>query len=297
MSIIRQGWQRLMGQKRIIFWAYLFNLAVGHLGGRLADRYFGATLDTSLTSDRLVHGDIGVYIDLVTRPGSNLDPLNRASWFGAIVFLLFMLFYDGGVIASYRGYLPLTIGEFFAACGAAFWRFVRLALSMLIALIPVGIAAGILGAIFGTLREAGREHASFYFFLAMCFILWLLAAFVRLWFDMAQVRAVVEEESAMRKTIFRAGGQLMRNFRRLYGMYLALSLLSFVVLFVGIWLWLKVPPERSFVSFLIGQVIVLGWIIPRFWQRAAETAWYESQPLPIAPPVPSRVEPAVPSPA
>ena len=292
MGLIAQGWQRIAGQKRVIFWAYFINLAVGHLAGRLAGKFFGTALDGSLTSERLVHGDLGVFFDLLRRPGVTLDPLTRGSWFLAVLFAIFMLFYDGGVIASYRGFLPLTMAEFFAACGAAFWRFVRLTIFMLIALIPVGIAGAVVQATAAALRDAGREHAWFYVSMFGFLVLWLLAAFVRLWFDLAQVRAVVDEEFAMRKTVFRAGGQLMRNLRRLYGAYLALSLVSFAVLFVGVWLWLKVPPERTFVSFLIGQVIVLGWIIPRFWQRAAETAWYESQPLlavqPSEPP-PSRV--------
>src|SRR5579859_3886325 len=226
MGLIAQGWQRLAGQKRVIFWAYFLNLAVGHLAGRLAGKFFGATLDGSLTSERLVHGDIGVFLDLLfRRPGMVMDPLTRGSWFLAVVFAIFMLFYDGGVVASYRGFLPLTMSEFFAACGAAFWRFVRLTLFMFIALIPVGIAGGLLEGMAGALHDAGREHAWFYASLVGWLIIWLLAAFVRLWFDLAQVRAVVDEEFAIRKTIFRAGGQLMRNLGRLYGMYLALSLI------------------------------------------------------------------------
>ncbi len=301
MNLMRQGWQRLAGQKRVIFWAFVLNLLAGHGAGRLAEKYVGATLDRSLTSERLLHGDIGVFISFLQQPGITLDPLTRASWFAATVFALFMLFYDGGVIASYRGFLPMTMAEFFAACGAAFWRFFRLMLFMFIALIPVGVIAAVLMAVPSVLRDQGKEHAWFYTSVVAWVIIWLLAAFVRLWFDLAQVRAVVEEESAMRKTIFRAGGQLLRNFGRLYGMYLGLSLISFAVLWIGIWLWLKVPPERSFVSFLIGQCIVLGWMIPRFWQRAAETAWYESQPLPIAHPVAAAAAasdtPAAPSPA
>jgi hypothetical protein len=301
MSIMRQGWERLAGQKRVIFWAYLLNLFAGLVAGRIAAAYFGATLDRSLTSQRLLHGDIGVFIDFLQQPGATLGPLVGASWASAIVFAIFMLFYDGGVIASYRGFLPMTMAEFFGACGAAFWRFVRLMGFMIIALIPVGIVAAVLQSVPGALYDRGKEHAWLYTGLAAWVITWLLAAFVRLWFDMAQVRAVVEEEFAMRKTLFRAGGQLLRDFRRLYGIYLALSVTSFVVTFVGIWLWLKVPAERTFVSFVIGQVIVLGWIIPRFWQRAAETAWYESQPLQVAQPVAAAASasetPVVPSPA
>jgi hypothetical protein len=299
MSIIGQGWQRLAGQKRVIFWAYLLNLIVGHAAGHLADAYFGATLDRSLYSQGLVHGDISILVDLQQHPGfgAGMAPLFGASWFAVLFFVVFMLFYDGGVIASYRGYLPMTTAEFFAAGGAAFWRFLRLTLFMLLALIPLGIVFAALHAIGSALDDAGREHARIYQFIFSWVVIWLLAAFVRLWFDLAQVRAVVEEEFAMRRTILRAGKQLLRNFRRLYGMYLALSLISFVVFAVCVWLWLRVPPERSFVSFLLGQVIVLGWMIPRFWQRAAETAWYESQPLPGGP-VPAGAEtPAAPSPA
>ena len=48
-----------------------------------------------------------------------------------------MLFVSGGILESYREDRRLTAGEFFAASGAFFWRFVRLALLSIVPFVIV----------------------------------------------------------------------------------------------------------------------------------------------------------------
>ena len=61
-----------------------------------------------------------------------------------ILFFLFMLFVTGGILTVYREDRKLKAGEFFGACGAYFWRFVRL---MLLSLIPFAILGGLYSAV------------------------------------------------------------------------------------------------------------------------------------------------------
>ena len=70
-------------------------------------------------------------------PDVNLNALRRAVYMFAFVFFVFMLFVTGGILESYRQDRRLTTGEFFAASGAFFWRFVRLALLSIIPFVIV----------------------------------------------------------------------------------------------------------------------------------------------------------------
>jgi hypothetical protein len=116
----------------------------------------------------------------------------------------------------------------------------------------------------------------------------LLAAFlllaVRLWFDMAQVRAVVEDERAIRISCARAFKLTFANFRSLFWMYIRLSLLAWLVLAVGLWLWIRVSGPGAIIMF---EVVLLIWIATRLWQRASEVVWYQrSVALPVSPALP-----------
>jgi len=73
----------------------------------------------------------------------------------------------------------------------------------------------------------------------------LLLMCIRLWFDMAQVRAVVEEETGMWRNAGRAFKLTFGNFRSLFWVYLRISLLGWVVFAIGVYVWAKMPPARS----------------------------------------------------
>lgn len=115
-------------------------------------------------------------------------------------------------------------------------------------------------------------------------LLFLLMA-VRLWFDLAQVRAVAEGERAMRRTVWRALKLTLGNFLPLFWIYLRISLVACAGLLAVAWVWVRfVRPERIGVSFLLGQALVLLWLGARLWQRACETLWYQRRfPPPVAP--------------
>src|SRR6202044_4138088 len=56
----------------------------------------------------------------------------------SVVVMILMLFFTGGILATYvRDERPAT-GIFFESCGYYFWRFVRLLLYMLLVFLPIG---------------------------------------------------------------------------------------------------------------------------------------------------------------
>src|SRR5262249_40010403 len=162
--------------------------------------------------------------------------------FFAIVFFL-----TGGILEAYRSGRKLTTREFFEACGAYFWRFVVLFILMLLVLIPIVIVTvAALGHGFTLLGSAAHEKAGSWVSAITVIVIGFLLMCIRLWFDMAQVRAVVEEETGIIRTAGRAFKLTIANFGSLFWMYLRISLAGWLVFAAGLYVWAKMPPARFF---------------------------------------------------
>ncbi len=74
-----------------------------------------------------------MFVELVRLPEANFLRSRTEVVRLRTLFLLFMLFVSGGILEVYRQDRRLNTGDFFAASGAFFWRFVRL---MLLSLVP-----------------------------------------------------------------------------------------------------------------------------------------------------------------
>src|SRR5439155_6417379 len=122
----------------------------------------------------------------------------------SVVFFVFILFLMGGILETYRTDRKLPAGAFFEACGTYFWRWVRLLVWFLIVLVPIGILASVITKWSGKLSsDAPQEKLGFWVdVIGLGFALFLSLS-MRLWFDMTQVRAVAEDERAMRRTLAR----------------------------------------------------------------------------------------------
>jgi hypothetical protein len=103
---------------------------------------------------------------------------------------------------------------------------------------------------------------------------------VRLWFDLAQVRTVADDERGMLRMAVRSLKFTFVNFGSLFWLYFRISILAWLGLAVGLWLWTRIPGQRSGLSFLILEVVLLWWIGTRLWQRASEMVWYLRRAVP-----------------
>jgi hypothetical protein len=280
-------WRR----QRVLWWVFAVNLVIGLFGAAGAFTQLGSLLTYSLAGEGLTKGfDLGMFLDLVNVPAANLMRSAGSSFLFALLFPLFMLFVTGGVLAVYREDRRFSTGEFFAASGAFFWRFVRLAL---FSLVPFGLV----GAAFGGVRKlsdslgdrAVSAQTGFYILLGGGAVVVLLALFVRLWFDIAQVRAVVQGERKMWRNLWKALGITWRKARTLLWVYLCIGGVAWVALAAGLFVWAKLPPTATPVSFLLLEFIVLMQLLTRLWQRASSVIWYKRH-LAMFPSNPAPVE-------
>jgi hypothetical protein len=289
LGLLREGFRRTWHYQRVLWFIFLINLALSHFAaGPIIHKLDGVT-DHSLHARRLSDTfDVATFSELSSNPEVKLFQVAGASVSSAIVFFVIVLFLTGGILEAYRSGRKLTTREFFEACGSYFWRWVRLLILMGIVLAPVfTLGWFVKEETFTLLDDAAHEKTGYWFFLVGMGVVGLLAMFIRLWFDMAQVRAVVEEETGMWNNAGRAFRITTGNFASLFWMYLRISVLGWLVFAAGLYIWAKMPPARFEWTILVLEIVVLFGFGVRLWQRACEMIWYQRKFLaPVAAPLP-----------
>jgi hypothetical protein len=298
-NLISSGLDKVNHNKRYIFWFWLLNLILAALGTDAFRRGAHAILDRSLYADRLVKGfDLGVVIELITKPDfGNLNSMTfPALHFGLVFFLATALFLPG-IFTGYASTYRLPREEFFRACGRNLWRFIRI---MIIAGLVMGIVAGLLfaanGAIGKKADESTNEKLSFELQMTGLAVIFLVMTTLRIWFDLAEVDAVLDDQRAVRKSIAAAFQHAFHGLARLLSSYVAVTFIAVVFLIGGLWIWLRfVSPESVFGAFILAQVTLFLLLIPRFWQRGIAVAYWQQHmvapmivtpgvvPLPVSP--------------
>ena len=271
-GIVGKGWSLTWRHGRILAWTFVINLLLGVAATITARLEFGNILDHSLASSRLSNGfDLGAYVELLMKPEISFAALARGSVPFSYLFFIFMLFITGEILTAYREDRRLTTGEFFEAAGGYFWRMVRILLLSLVPLVGVGIVAVI---IFGISTQIDNEQTAFYVRLAAISVAAILALLVRLWFDVAQVRAVAQNEHGMFHNVMRALVISLKSLGSLLWIYLRISIVAWIILGLGLWLWTKLPGNQVFLTWLLLEFVLLSQLFARLWQRAASVSWY-----------------------
>jgi hypothetical protein len=263
--------------QRILWWIFIVNLVLALFATKGMAERADWPLSHSVASGRLVNGfDLFSLAELAAQPDNPLEQPGPAVFHYSVIFAIFMLFAAGGILATYVFDAKPTTATFFEACGHHFWRFFRLVIYLLLAFIPIGILAAICGSIYHRIDAVSNSpYSADFFVIAISLIILLLTMVLRLWFDMAQVIAVAEDETRMHRTLRRATSLLVDNFGSLLWLYLRLSLLAWIVLGLGLYLWMyRLSPLSTAAAFLLTQLMLVFWIAARLWQRACEALWY-----------------------
>ncbi len=290
-SALSSGFSLLWRRQGVLWWIFVVNLVCGALGTVPGFLRLHHALGHSLAGQPLTNRfDLGMLVELFRLPDVSLVRYTTNSYLFTFVFFLFMLFATGGILESYRADRRLTIGEFFAASGAYFWRFVRL---LLLSIIPFVIVVMIYQALNKAADHIGdraiADQVGIFLGWGATLVFLLLALAVRLWFDIAQVRAVAQNERRMWGNTWHAWRITRHDFGRLYGMYFVIALVAWITLAVGLVIWAELPATATGAVFIILELIMFAQIAARLWQLAGATSWYQQHDEMLTP----VVEPAI----
>jgi hypothetical protein len=276
-GVVAAGFSLLWRRQGILWWVFVVNFVCGALGTIPALLTLRRALAHSLAGQPLSKGfDVGMFVELVRLPNVSLMHSSTSSYIFAFVFFLFMLFVSGGILETYHLDRKLTTGDFFAASGAYFWRFVRL---MLLSLIPFIVVSMIYQGLMKVSDSVGdraiADQVGIFLFWFAIVVFLLLALIVRLWFDIAQVRAVAQNERGMWRNIWKAFRITFRAFPSLFRMYFCITFFAWATLIVGLVIWAKLPPTVTPITFVLLELILLAQLATRFWQLASAMTWYQ----------------------
>jgi hypothetical protein len=288
---IRDGLFLVWRHQRVVWWIFFVNLVLGFLASLAPGAVLHSVLDKSLYSEEMSkHFDAAVFFELLMKPEVPTAPWMAGSLAAGLIFLFYMLFISGGVLATYHQDRKLTGGQFFESCGEFFWRMVRLLLWSIIPFAIVFGLAAVVQRVSGKMAsDAARELQGFFVQLGGSFLCLLFALFVRAWFDLAQAHTVIDRVRGIRVLTFRSFVLALRNLPRLVSMYLTTAFVAGIAVFAAWTLWLKIPHGSFGASWLVLELLTLAMVGIRLWQRAATVVWYENYAELHAPPLPMPV--------
>jgi len=270
-------WRR----QRLLWWVYGVSLALAYFAIQPLAATVAPILNRSLAADRLYHHfDLATLFELLSRPEFTRRALTRSPVFFGVVFLALMLLFTGGILKAYNEDRTLTTAEFLGSGGGYFWRFFRLLIFMLIALAPVRLLHWGFRAWSNTLADRWAQPApSVFVRIAGILTVLFLLIVLRLWFDLAEVQAVAEDEYAMHRVLMVAARLTRRNLGALLWIYLAPGILAGTGTALALAAWVRlVPHEAVNASLVLSQAVILLWTLARLWQRSSEVLWYQQRP-------------------
>lgn len=282
-GLLASGFSRIIHNKRYIFWFWLLNLTLAEFGTAGFRRNAHAILDHTHYAQGLIKGlDAGVLGELLFKPEfGSMNSLTLPALYFSFLFFLAIAIFLPGVFAGYASTYRLPREDFFRACGRNLWRFIRI---MIIAAIVMGILAGLLfaanGAIVKKAGESTNEKLPFELQMTGLAVIFLIMTTLRIWFDLAEVDTVLNDQRAVRKSIAAAFRHTFRSLPRLLGSYVVVTIVAAIFLVGGLWVWMRfVAPESIISAFVIAQITLFLLLVPRFWQRGIAVSYWEQRML------------------
>jgi hypothetical protein len=284
-GLFRNGARLVRRHMRLLIWIFFVNLVLGWLSAGAVRNTFSPMLDHSMASQRLVDKfDMAAMIELVRNPEIQLHPLTSGSLHFSVIFLIYMIFINGGVLTVYREDRRLSKAEFFEMSGAFFWRTLRL---VLLSLIPLAIVGGLYNALSGwsdrLTEDAASARTGFWVLVAGSIVLWIIALFVRAWFDVAQSLAVARNERGMIRSSGRAFMMTIRNLGTIVTTYVCIHIVGIIAMVALCLVVVYIPHAQFRLSFFVLEILMLIEIAVRLWQKAAAMTWVESLPVELPP--------------
>ena len=290
-----------------LLWAFAFNLIYSAMTTAHIARAIGKVTDTSLAAQPLKHDfdlpSLAALINLRLGDGPGVSPLTSVS---VILYLATYFLLVPGTLLCYQTGVPARLSTLLQTGLMHFWRFVRIAI---LATLVMGLILGPLAALYSKLANSIDERIvgrpGLLYELAAMLVIALVAAVLRLYFDLVEVYTVQlglqlrsndKPDRRVRKTLGPALRALRRNFGRAYLTFILLSALGFLAVFITARIALhSLAQSRVWPMFLLAQTGLFLMLLTRFWQRGAETTLSLDHPIFEAPIVRTSFAPREPS--
>ncbi len=265
--------------QRLVWWIFAVNLVLAWLSSLPTRATLSAVLDHSLESAKLVTGfDLGTLGLLLERPDVSARALAPGAVGAGLIFLVYLLFIDGGVFRVFLEDRKLGRAEFFENAGLFFWRMLRLALY---SALPFGLlmaaGAGLSGYTGKLSSNAPQDRLGFLVNVAGKLVMVVVALWVRMWFDLAQARVVHDNVRKLLRVLARSLKVAWRS-GRLFASYMGIGLFAAAMLGAGIGIWVYLPHAATAASFLVLELVTVTLIASRLWMKAASARWVAQLP-------------------
>ena len=266
--------------QRLVWWIFAVNLGIAWLSSLPARATLNAVLDHSLESAKLVTGfDVGTLALLLERPEVSARTLAPSGIGAALIFLLYLLFLDGGVLTVFLEDREMSRAEFFESAGLFFWRMVRLALY---SALPLGLLAAAGSEVLGYAEklpsDAGPDWLGFAVRVGCGLGMAVVALWVRMCFDLAQAAVVHGNEYGVLRVLGRSFRLALRS-GRLFAGYVGIGCFAVVTLGAGMGVWISLPHAAIGRSFVALELVTVTQIASRLWMKAASARWVALLPV------------------
>ena len=287
-ACLAEGARVLARRKAVVVWVYLAFLAFGIGAWSGAMTALGPVANASLYSQRLAGGfDVAALSELLSRRDIQIAPLAVRSIASMIGLGLVLWFCAAGIMSEFLSPGKLGSERFFQACGAFWWRFVRLVLLTWVILFPtLGILGAIRTSIVNEADESWHLRLPFVLFVSISVIIQLIGLMLRGWFDTAELDMIHNDRPKARRALGAARRVTAGHRLQILWIYLVPAVLMWVGVLVWATLWFEAPAGSVGLAFLMGQLIILTMITGRMWQRASQACWYRDH-APVAVEVPA----------
>lgn len=294
-SLLLEGLRLTLRHPAAFLWTYAFNLGIALLFSLRLHSQLAALLNHSIAAERLNSAfDLGTLIAATNRLHHGSPTTGSASYLGLPLYFLVYFLLVPGTLSAYQSATPARLSTLISTGIDFFWRFVR------ITLITLLVSAAILGPLL-YFQSLWSDHvadtytglSSFLHLLPGILLLALIAALLRLYFDLVEVCTIQQANQTppdrrIRRALLPALRTLAHNLPRALGAFLLLTLLGLLALFLTARIAAHTLAQpHVWPLFLLAQAGLFLLLFTRFWQRAAETIFVLDNPTtaPTFPPL------------
>jgi hypothetical protein len=274
----KDGLLAVWREKQLLFCVYSFNFIFAYLLALPVSMMFSQSLSETTAAEKMLEAfDYTLYIAIRTHFGQGLS-LGRLLLTIGLFYVVFNLFFSGGIIYVFVSRQKFILADFLRACITYFMRFLKLFGFSLIFISLAILLYNLLSRLSGLMiKDAATEHLPLLLFILRIMILAGILIFINMLFDYAKIITVANDYTGMFKTFRIAlifiSGSLVKTIS-LYKLYLFTAVLIFLI-YWSVESFLKVSGGiMVLVFFLWTQIYVLQKLWVRLSFFSGQAAFY-----------------------